>query len=161
VLVERRDDHEHRDRGPCGACERHEAACAPPPLRHGKPDADPSHDEAHLLLRERREHEPERARSEPAVVERVDRRKQHRTGQSDRMELVQRQPLRGGIQEIREREPERRPFGAEPAQREPPHRHRPERDGGRLRHDQEIRARPQPPERSPEHEHGVDVRREP
>ena len=77
------------------------------------------------------------------------------------MELVQRQPLRRRVEQVGEREPERRSFGAEVLAREPVDRQRAERDGDRLAHEQQVGARPDQPERRERGEDRVEVRAEP
>ena len=82
-------------------------------------------------------------------------------GERDRVELVQRQPLRRRVEQVDEREPERGAVAAEVLAREPEDGQRAERDDDRLDDEQHLRARPDPPERREGGEDRVEVRGEP
>ena len=76
------------------------------------------------------------------------------------MELVQRQPLRRRIEQVREREADPGAFRAEVLAREPVDRQRAERDRDGLDDEQKVRARPGKPERREGDEDRVEVRGE-
>src|SRR5207249_424555 len=75
---------------------------------------------------------------EPVVVEVAEREEQERTGERDRVELVQRQPLRRREDEVEEREAERRPLRAEVLPRQREDREGAGRDGDGLDDEQHV-----------------------
>jgi hypothetical protein len=77
------------------------------------------------------------------------------------MKLVQRQPSRRGVQQVGEGEPHSGARGAEMLPRKQVDGDRAERHGDGLDDEQEMRARPDPPERREQDENRIDVGREP
>jgi hypothetical protein len=76
------------------------------------------------------------------------------------VELVQRQPLGRRVGEVGKREADSGSLAAEVFAREPVDGQRAERDRDRLRHEQQVRARPDEPERREGGEDRVEVRTE-
>ena len=77
------------------------------------------------------------------------------------MEVVEDQPLRRGVEQVDERQPERRVRRAEVAAGQPEDGDRAERDGDGLRDEQDARVGPCPPERHQRCHDGVEVCSEP
>ena len=72
------------------------------PVPDPVPDPDPRHQQRQVLLRRSGEREERDGAPEAILVEVPDREGEQRAGEGDRMELVQRQPLDGRVDEIRE-----------------------------------------------------------
>ena len=145
--VEVRDhdlDRDQRDREPR---ERDGRSGQAPASRDRVPDAETRHYERDLLLGRRGEQRAGRERDQPVLVEEPDREQEQRARERDGMELVQRQPLRGRVEEVGEREAQAGALGLEVLAGQPEDREGAERDGDRLRDEQNVRARPREPER--------------
>ena len=160
-LVEVRQDEADRNRRDGGSNRGDSGSDGNPPARKCVPEPHSRDDERDFLLRERRKHREGRKGDEAVLVEVPEGEKQERARERNGVELVQRQPLRRGIEEVREREAEARALGAEVLSGKPEHRQRAERDRGGLHRDEHARARPEPPERSEGGEDRIDVRAEP
>jgi len=76
------------------------------PVGERVPDPEARHHERDLLLRGRGDDRARRERQQPALVEEPDREEQQWARERDRVELVQRQPLRRGVDQVREGEAE-------------------------------------------------------
>ena len=132
-----------------------------PPALERVPEPEAGDDESDLLLRRHRQDGEHREGEQAVLVEVPEREEEERAGERDRVELVQRQPLGRGVEEVDEREGEPRPVVAQVLAREAVDRQRSERDCDRLRGQQQLRARPEPPERREGGEDRVEVRGEP
>ena len=101
----------------------------------------------------------EHGEEEQAVLVQVPEREQQQwTGEGNRVELVQRQPLGRRVEQVDECEREPGAVAGEMLAREPEHRKRSESDCDRLDDEQHLRARPDPPERRENGEDRVEVR---
>jgi len=149
-------DQRHRDSG-----DRDRRARPAPAVCERVPDPEAGDDERDLLLRGCGERRNEDERQQSAFVEEPDRVQQQRTGERNWVELVQRQPLRRRVDEVRERKAEPGARAAEVLVRQPVDGQRAEGDGDRLRDEQQVRARPGEPERGKRREDRVEVRAEP
>ena len=98
---------------------------------------------------------------EPVFVEIPEGEEQERSREGDGMEFVEREPTGGRIEEVGEREPECGVRGAEMLARQPVHGKSSDCDRDRLSDEQQIRARPDPPQRGEDDEDRVDVSRQP
>ena len=98
-----RDDDGGRDCRPRDAGYDDRSACCPPPPRERVPDAEARNDERDLLLAGRSGNRAERERKEAVLVEKPERVQQQRRRKRNRMELVQRQPARGRVEQVRKR----------------------------------------------------------
>jgi hypothetical protein len=139
------------DRSDCGSL-------AEPSPRKGVPDAHAGDHERDLLLRHRPERGEDGEGNEAVLVEVPEGIQQERARERDGMEIAQGQPVRGRVEEVRQRETEGGPLRAEVLPGKPEHRQRAERDRDRLGREEHARARPEPPERGEENEDRVDVR---
>ena len=92
---------EERDDGP-GKGDREPRAAAPRAQRVPEPHR--GNDEPDLLLRQARERRDGRERDEPVGVEEPEAPEEKRRRERDRMEVVEDEPLRRGMQEVGERE---------------------------------------------------------
>ena len=128
--------------------------------RERVPDTHAGDHERDLLLRQRREHGEDREGDEAVLVEVPEGKEQERARERDGMELGQRQPLDGRVEEVRKREAEAGALRAEMLAGEPEHGQRAERDRDSLGGEEHARARPDPPERREGNEDRVDVRAE-
>ena len=95
--------------------------------------------------------------SETVLVEEPEREQQQRARERDRVKLREREPLRRGEEQVRDREAESGPLAVEVLAREPVDGQRAERDRDRLRDEQQLGAGPEQPERREEHEDRVEV----
>ena len=77
------------------------------------------------------------------------------------MKVIQHEPLGRWIEEVDGRERKPRPLGAEVLACEEEDGHGSERNGDRLDDEEHARVRPQPPERSKQHDQRIEVRAEP
>ena len=132
-----------------------------PAVRECVPDAEPGEHQRHVLATHRSEHREHRKRREPVLVEVPERVEQSGHREPTGVELVQREPGRRRVHEVRERKAHACALGGEVLSRQPVHGQRAECDCNRLRDEQQVGARPQPPQRREEHQHRVDVRAEP
>src|SRR5262249_49850967 len=107
------------------------------------------------------EHSEDRERDESLLVQVPEREQQEWARQRNRVELVERQPLRRREDQVDEREPKSGLVGADMLPCKPEDRERAERDRDRLDGEQHVRARPDPPEWREEREDHVGVRGEP
>jgi hypothetical protein len=73
------------------------------------------------------------------------------------VEVVQREPLHRGVDQVGKRKERCGAFGAQVLAREPEHRKGAERDGHGLNDEEHRGARPDPPERSEGGEQRIDV----
>ena len=103
------------DRDRCHSDSRHgdDRSGHPAPPREGVPTSERSDDERDLLLAQARRRCEDREGEEPVLVEVPDREQEEGSGQGDGMELVQRQPLDGRVEQIRKREAQCGPLGPE------------------------------------------------
>ena len=161
AVVEVRQDELDRDAGEQHAERRDCAAGDEAPPGNGVPDAHPGDHERDLLLRQRGQRGEDGEGNEAVLVEVPEGKEQERARERDGVELVQREPLHGRVEQIRQREAERGPLRAEVLAGEPEHRERAERDRDGLGREEHARARPEPPERREEDEDRIDVRAEP
>ena len=159
--AEMRDHERDRDERPDDARGRDRQTLAPSAAGERVPDAEPGDHERHVLAADRGHEGEHRERNEPVLVEVPEREQQRRRRERTGMELVQREPRRRRVDEVHQREAEARAARADVLARQPVHRQRTEREGGRLRDEQQVRARPEPPERREQHEHRIEVRTEP
>ena len=151
-------DSERRPREP----RRRDREPGPPPVPCERvPEPVARDDECDLLLAERRRGGGEREGHEAVLVEVPEGVEQQRRRERDRVKLVQGQPLDGREEQVDQREPERGALRAEVLAAEPEHRQRTERDGDGLAREQQVGARPDPPERREHDEDRVDVGAEP
>ena len=158
--VEVRDDDLDREGRDGDSAERDQCALDPSPAGERVPDPEPGDHEPDLLLGRHRGEREERERDQPVLVEVPEREQQERAGERDRVELVQRQPLRGRVEEVGEREPEPGALRVEVLAGEPEDRQGAERHRDRLGDEQRVRARPQEPQRRKGGERGVEVGRQ-
>ena len=121
----------------------------------------PAIHERDLLLARRGGEREQGEREQPFLVEVPEREEQERRRERDGMELVQRQPAGRRIEQVGEREAEAGPPRCEVLPREPEDGKRAECDRDRLHDEQQVRARPEPPQWGEEHEDRIDVRGEP
>ena len=106
--VEVRDDDLHRKRGRGDACRRDRPSDEPAPPRDRVPDAEAREHERDLLLRRRGCDRAGCERQPALLVKEPEGEEQQRARERDRMELVQRQPARRGVEQIGERKAEAR-----------------------------------------------------
>ena len=111
------------------------------------PDAEHRDDEPDLLLRQAGGDGTEREGQQPVLVEEPDRPEEERRRERDGMEVVDDEPLRRRVEEVDEREAEPGPLAAEVLAREQEDGHGPECYAGGLDDEEQVGARPQPPER--------------
>ena len=151
------DEHGEESDAPGGGGDP--GAASPIPRSHRVPDPDPGDGEADVLLRRERRGGEEGERDDSAAVEEEPRGEQQRRREGDGVEVADRQPLHGRVEEVRDRQRGRRPGGDMPA-REQVERGGAGRDGGRLHHEQQLGRGPDPPERRERGEDRVEVRAE-
>ena len=114
-----------------------------------------------MLLRRQRRGREQRERQQPALVEEPPGEQQQRARERDRVEVAHGQPLHRREEQVGERERGRRPLGVEVRAREPEDGKRSRGDGDGLDDEQQLRARPEPPERRERGEDRVEVRAQP
>ena len=156
-----RDDEPDRESGDGDAGDRDDRAGAAASSREGVPDAERRNREGNVLLRETGEGGDDRERDEPVLVQEPEGEEEERRRERHRMELVEREPLRRRVEEVREPEAEPGPVGVEVLSRQQEDRPGAERDRGRLGRQQHRRIGPEPPEGSESREDRVEVRAEP
>ena len=125
------------------------------------PEPEHRHDQADLLFRQAGRACADRERKQEILVQEPDRAEQERRCDRYRVKVVQHEPLRRRVEEVDEGERQPRPFGAEVLAGEEEDGHGTERNGDRLDDEKRARVRPQPPERSKQHDQRIEVRSEP
>ena len=159
--VEVRYDDGNRDSAPRRSGERDRSPGDGSPVRDRVPHSEARDHERDLLLARRSGEREHGERQQPFLVEVPEREEQERRRERDGMELVQRQPTGRRIEQVGEREAEPGTPRCEVLARQPVDGKRAECDGDRLHDEQQVRARPEPPQGSEEHEDRVDMRGEP
>jgi len=155
-------DHDGDGNGRPDPCHgRDDRAGSPSSSPERVPDPEAGDDEGDLLLAGCRCDREQCERNQPVLVEVPEREEQEAGRECDRVKLVERQPAGRWVQEVREGEAEPSTRGAQVLAREEEDRERAERDHQRLHDEQQLRAGPEPPQRSEEHEDRVDVRGQP
>jgi hypothetical protein len=130
------------------------------PTREHVPGPIPGDHERHVLSADRSEQGERRERNQAVLVEVPEREEERRRRERAGMELVQREPRRRGVDEICQPEADSRASRAEMLSREPVDGQPTERERGRLHDEQQVRARPEPPQGREQHEHRVEMRAE-
>ncbi len=156
-----RDDDGDRDRRPRDPEGGHGQASRPAASRDREPQPEARDHERDLLAARRGRDRAGCERHPALLVEEPERVEEEGGRERDRVELVQRQPADGGVEEVGQGEAERGPLRAEVLAREQEDRQRAQPDGERLRDEQQVGARPETPERCEDDEDRVDVRRQP
>ena len=121
AVVEVRQDEPDRDGGDDGADQDDRSAGSKASSRERVPEAHAREHERDFLLRQRGEPSEDGEGNEAVLVEVPEGKKQQRARERDGVELAQGQPLDGRVEEVREREAEAGPFGAEVLPGEPEH----------------------------------------
>ena len=156
-----RDDDECREERDRPGRDRDRGSRSRCPVADRVPDPHRGDRQPDVLLRRERRGRAERERQQPPFVEEPPGEEEQRGRERDRVEVARGQPLHRRVEEVRERQGGGRPFRVEMCTREPEDR---QRSGGHrsgLHDEQELRARPDPPQRREQGEDRIEVRAEP
>ena len=157
--VRRHEGDDHGGQHQSGRRDAEPELVVPAPER--VPEPHPGHDQRHLLARRARDESKDAEQHEPVFVQKPEGVEQQRTGECPGVELVEREPLQGRIDQVDEREPERGPLGAEVLAAEPEDGECAARESERLDGYEHVRARPDEPERREHGQDRLEVRSEP
>jgi hypothetical protein len=159
--VEVGDDHLDREEGSRHSTCGHGCTCGPSSARDRVPDAEAGDHQSDLLFAQDGGGGTRCEGCKSILVEVVEGEEEQWAGEGNWVELVECQPLSGGIEEVGEGEAEGGSLRAEMPAGEPEDGERSERDCRCLHDEQQVGVRPDQPERGKRGQYRIEVRGQP